>query len=465
MTRFEELRSRYPVFRYETYEIERSPSRLTARFKFSAPPDISFAPEVHFEGLAEGTCEGIGDKGSDPRFLHTSEGEFLDNVIFHLGLIESFSYWKATASPTIEVLAGALSDDQIAWWRDLLIRGMGEYFYRNDIDFTAPDLVRIVSKDAGVTAQPYAAALPSRSLLTIGGGRDSALAAALLRDSGSPFACLMLNPPSAALKIAAMATNAKPLIIRRAICPELLELNRRGYLNGHTPFSAYLAFLGAACLLLYGYSNVIVANERSSEEGNVRFHESEINHQYSKSFRFETCFDEYLAKYLVARARYFSFVRPLYELQIGKAFAQFPEFFSVFKSCNRNRSDSWCGQCPKCVSVFLTMYPFVSHEALVGVFGRNLFEREETIPILRELAGVETKPFECVATTNEIVSALALAIAKVHANGGNLPCVLEYAAGHIAGSKDTRLASTILAAYGPHRIPSDFESFLRRGLK
>ena len=158
-----------------------------------------------------------------------------------------------------------------------------------------------------------------------------------------------------------MATDAKPIVVNRAICSELLDLNRQGYLNGHTPFSAYLAFLGAACLLLYGYSNAVVANERSSEEGNVRFHESEINHQYSKSLRFEASFDEYLKTYLAPGARYFSIVRPLYELQIGRAFSRFPEFFEVFKSCNRNRSDSWCGHCPKCVSVFLTMYPFVSN--------------------------------------------------------------------------------------------------------
>ena len=62
----------------------------------------------------------------------------LKNAVFHLGLIESFSYWKATASPVIEVLAGeSHATDQIRWWEDLLINGMGEFFYRNDIDFTA----------------------------------------------------------------------------------------------------------------------------------------------------------------------------------------------------------------------------------------------------------------------------------------------------------------------------------------
>ena len=255
-----------------------------------------------------------------------------------------------------------------------------------------------------------------------------------------------------------------PVVIRRAICPELLDLNRRGFLNGHTPFSAYLAFLGSACLLLYGYSNVIVANERSSDEGNVVYRGKEINHQYSKSLRFEALFDEYLAKYLVGSARYFSFVRPLYELQIGKLFSNFPDFFEAFKSCNRNRSDSWCGHCPKCVSVFLTMYPFLSHSALMQIFGADLFQREETIPILRELAGLEVKPFECVATTREIIAALSLALAKSKAAGEPLPPVLQYASQRIAGVNENHAASDILASYGPHRISPEFESSLIKAL-
>src|SRR5207247_4258430 len=152
--------------------------------------------------------------------------------------------------------------------------------------------------------------LPRRSLLTMGGGRASALAAALLRDSGHPFTCMMLNPSSAAQKIAGHASASAPVIIRRAICPELLELNRRGYLNGHTPFSAYLAFLGAVCLLLYGYSDIIVANERSSDEGNVHYRGREINHQYSKSLRFETRFEEYFRRFLVSDGSYLSLVIP-----------------------------------------------------------------------------------------------------------------------------------------------------------
>ena len=451
MARVEELRSRYPVFRYERFDLERSSSQVTVRFRFSVPPDISFTPEVSFQPVREGWSDIAED--------------LLHNAVFHLGLIESFSYWKATASPVIEVHAGKLTPEQVAWWEDLLIHGMGEFFYRNRIDFTSTDFVKIVPRPEGRTCVSYDAPLPPRSLLTIGGGRDSALAAGLLRNSGKAFTCMMLNPSSSAAAIARHVSDSDPVVIRRAICPELLELNRRGYLNGHTPFSAYLAFLGAACLLLYGYSNMIVANERSSDEGNVHYLGKEINHQYTKSFAFEEQFDEYLRKCLVRSGRYFSVMRPLYELQIGKLFSRYPEFFELFKSCNRNRSNSWCGQCPKCVSVFLTMYPFLPAATLEGIFGRDLFYSDDTIPTLCELAGLEIKPFECVATTRETTAALALAITKLRNASQPLPPVLEYAARYIPGVNETESATALLAGYGPHRIPQEFESFLTKALK
>src|SRR5262249_30583641 len=155
--------------------------------------------------------------------------EFLDNAVFHLGLIEAFSYWKATASPTIEIYAGNLSVEQVHWWEDLLINGMSEFFYRNDIDFTTDGFVRMIPAGAGAPLAAYNGTLPRRSLPTIGGGRDSALAAGLLRDSGHRFACMMLNPSSAARKIASQATTADAVMIHREICPGLLELNRRGF--------------------------------------------------------------------------------------------------------------------------------------------------------------------------------------------------------------------------------------------
>jgi hypothetical protein len=111
------------------------------------------------------------------------------------------------------------------------------------------------------------------------------------------------------------------------------------------------------------------------------------------------------------------------------------------------------------------MYPFVPRSALMKIFGGDLFNHEGTIPILRELAGFEVKPFECVATTAEIIAALSLAIAKANASGEPLPPVLEYAARNIRGVADLSSAEAILASYGPHRIPEELESILTKAVK
>lgn len=59
-----------------------------------------------------------------------------------------------------------------------------------------------------------------------------------------------------------------------------------------------------------------------------------INHQYSKSYEFENDFEEYSKKYLKTEIKYFSFLRPLNELQIAKLFSKYKKYHKVFKSCN-----------------------------------------------------------------------------------------------------------------------------------
>jgi hypothetical protein len=454
-SKLERLRSQYPVFSYESFAIEPRGSSLRLQFDYRVAPDLSFTTHTVLEDA--------------PDTWRQIPSATLENLVFHLGLIESFSYWKATCSPSIAINAGALSAEQLAWWKDLLLHGMREFFYVNSIDFTSADFVTLSARD-GRVAPAYDQPLSNRSLIPIGGGRDSAFTARVFQQAGAPFGCMLLNPIPAALRIASTVGCDQPVIVKRTLDPRLLELNQAGYLNGHTPFSAMLAFLSGICLVLYDYSNTVIANERSSDESNIVFLGKQINHQYSKSFAFEETFDNYLQKYLVRHGRYFSFVRPLYELQIGRAFARYPEMFSAFRSCNRNqKSDSWCGACPKCLSVFITSYPFVSGADLIGMFGADFFERESTIPIIRQLAGLgEHKPFECVTTFDEAIASLHLCVGKAENDRKPLPVALQYARDSIltpdvnAASLAERLLSNDDRR---HRIPAEFETLLQAAVR
>jgi hypothetical protein len=90
---------------------------------------------------------------------------------------------------------------------------------------------------------------------------------------------------------------------------------------------------------------------------------------------------------------------------------------------------TWCGECPKCLSVFVTTYPFVKPDDLIKIFGpSDFFANPASIPILRSLTGLEDhKPFECVATFDETIGALALCVQSAEALEKQLPCALQYA--------------------------------------
>jgi UDP-N-acetyl-alpha-D-muramoyl-L-alanyl-L-glutamate epimerase len=248
--------------------------------------------------------------------------------------------------------------------------------------------------------------------------------------------------------------------------PRLLDLNRAGYLNGHTPFSALLAMLGISCAILFDYDRVAVSNERSSDEGNVEFLGAEVNHQYSKTFAFETAIREYARRYLAPGVNYFSILRPLFEIQVCRLFAQCREYFSAFKSCNRGQKDgSWCGQCPKCMSVFIALSPFLSSDEIRGIFDRDLFMHPGASALIRALLGMEgPKPFECVGTRQETLVGLFLSIKRRKAEGMALPMALAQAEREIlASQKDlSALSESILSAWSDrHYLPAEYVALLK----
>lgn len=404
---FKNLRDKHPQFVYESFETTLEQGNLKVIFHFLLAPDIEFKPSVIFPNVSQQRLDEIGPK-------------VLENLVFNLGMVELLSYWKAACPTEILIKAGFLNEEQRKWWKNLLIKGLGEFFYTNQIDFTKDDLVEFKVEGSDNHAV-FEGELENRDLILVGGGKDSAVTLEILGKNGGKS--LMLNPTPAAMEIVKISGSKDPIIIQRTIDPKLLELNKAGYLNGHTPFSAYLAFLATIAAVLYNYKNIVVSNEASSNEGNAVWMGQEINHQYSKSFEFENLFREYSKKYL-ANVNYFSFLRPLTELQISKVFAGMNQYHQAFRSCNRGMKENiWCGQCPKCVSTYLTLYPFLGSKT-AEIFGKNLLEDESLVPIVQGLMreNDEVKPFECVATVEEIKVAIFLGLEKA---GAEVPKVLQ----------------------------------------
>lgn len=432
----ETLRAKHPTFTYENFSLTNVRNRLEVAFQFSLTPDITFHSKVSIPLLAEVKHETVA------------------NLVFHLGLVEAISYWKATCSPQLVVKAGQLSEQQTLWWHDLFIHGLGEFFYRNNIDFSDPEFFTITASHDAPTHSKMPAKQLSGDLVMVGGGKDSAVTLETLKDLRGRRNVLMLNPVRPALEIAKVAAYHEPLVVQRTLDSKLFELNRKGYLNGHTPFSAYLAFLGVFVGLLHDYEHLIASNEQSAGEGNTVFLGLEVNHQYSKSVRFEKLFRQYCAAYLQSDIQYFSFLRPLYELQIAQLFVPHLQTYRSFCSCNVNRGESWCNQCPKCAFVYLSLFPFITEKRRRELFGnQDYFATPAIQQHIIDLVGLGThKPFDCVGTTEESVMAVALTIKKYESEQRPLPPFLLMLKDKLP-IQDERIQQTI-----EHRLKTDWNN-------
>jgi hypothetical protein len=404
------LRDKYPVFSYDSYSYRIDNKDLFMQFQFSTGKDIRFKVESSLKYHA-----------SFDTFYTSNDISQLDAFIFSIGMIELISYWKATCSPLIRIEAGTLSKEAILFWKKLYYHGLGEFFYRNGIVADFADFTEIITCGDEVKKTLSSFALKDETIVPIGGGKDSIVTLELMRPLNA--IPMVINPRGATLdtiRIAGFENNF--LEIQRKIDPLLLKLNEQGFLNGHTPFSAMLAFYAVLIAVVSGKKNIALSNELSANEPTVIG--LDINHQYSKSFEFENDFRTYVATYLSKEVNYYSFLRPLNELQIACLFSKQQQYFPVFKSCNvGSKKDIWCCNCAKCLFTFIILSPFIPPEQLHCIFGENLFEKEDLLPVFRELCGLTNeKPFECVGTIEEVCLALVQATKQYD----HLPFLLRY---------------------------------------
>lgn len=402
------LRKKHPQFVYRGFKINHKNNNLKIVFDFQIEPNINFRPEITVKNVDKLSLKKIGDR-------------VLNNLVFHLGLMEIPSYWKATCSRKIIIEAGYLNKDQIKWWKDLMINGLGQFFYENKINWRSPNFfsIKCSDKTRGILV-PFDQGLKNRYLVPVGGGKDSIVSLESLKKQKREINCFLVNPTKAAKKVVKIAGIKKPIVVQRKIAPTLLEMNQKGYLNGHTPFTAILSFLSVFCAVLFDYKNIAFSNEKSADEGNVKYLGKMVNHQYSKTSGFERKFKNYCKKYLAKNVNYFSYLRPYTELEISKMFIKYPQYFSAFSSCNltQKTGQRWCGNCPKCLFVYAILYPFLNQKQLLKIFGEDLFKKKELFPLMKILIGQRGfKPFECVGTKEESQMAFFLSLKKAKKAG------------------------------------------------
>ena len=403
-------RMMFPEFIYESFQYDVQSDGLHIAFCFRLNESICFEPTAFIP------CRPFLNFGRLNK-------DTLDMLVFHIGMIELISYWKAYCPPTVVVKPFRLDAKQVEFWKKLYYNGLGEFFYTNGIRATQDDFLNF-RFEGSCAAAPIAQRLFSSDngqgraegthIVPIGGGKDSVVTLEIISQHERPLP-LIMNPRGATEACVACAgyTMDDVLVIKRTIHPRLLELNRQGALNGHTPFSAMLAFYTLLASALTGCRpNIALSNENSANESTVAG--SYVNHQYSKSLEFENDFRRYVYEYLSPEYNYYSFLRPLSELQIASLFSRHTKYHPVFKSCNvGSKEDIWCGHCAKCLFAYIILSPFMEPERLNAVFGKNMLDDISLQHEFLQLTGnAETKPFECVGTVSEVNSALSMTLAK-----------------------------------------------------
>ena len=385
-----------------------------------------------------------------PNMGHVSK-EAINKLLQSLHIILGISYYKFHCAPKIE-LPYPLSKKEIDFWNTVYQKGLGEFFYKNNLD---PNISPKFSfskensqKDAEINADrrgsdfrvipreiPRNSAIPTKILVGVGGGKDSIVAAELLKEKEFDFTSFNVETgkPSKIVDDIIKIINVGELKIRRLLDGKVHEKHQY---NGHIPISAIYAFLGIFACVLYKYNYFIVSNEHSSNFGNIQYKGLDVNHQWSKSFEFEMLFSDYLSHFISRDVGYFSLLRPFHEIRIVKMFADLGEKYSpYFSSCNsnfrvipetgvpakpatlasgrelpRDSATLWCGKCPKCVFVFTLLSAYLSKKNLLNIFKKNLYEREELLPLFKDVLGFgNMKPFDCVGTFEEAQTALFLA--------------------------------------------------------
>lgn len=448
---FENCRKEYSVFNYNGYAVSMEDQKIVLTYDFEIEGLSSFTPKWYFPNEGKSLEE-------------LEESVIFKNLVFSIGMVELVSYWKIACPKKVVVKAGALTKKQIAWWKELYYYGLGEFFYTNGIEISMEEFMEIVSEGTENTGKKDFVTANGKCLVPVGGGKDSVVSLELLRKAKRDVCAYIINPRGATVNttIAAGLSENQVYSCKRTLDKRMLELNAKGFLNGHTPFSAIVAFSATLTAWLKDMQYITLSNEASANESTVKG--SYVNHQYSKSFKFENDFYEYEKEFIGSGTRYFSLLRPLSEFQIARFFSKCTPYHGVFRSCNAgSKEDKWCGHCSKCLFVYLILSPFLSADEMVRIFGTDMVNDSDMIPIMDQLTGVmDEKPFECVGSRDEVNMACVLVTRKLIEEGKKLPLLYEHYVKSGQYEKNCNTPNTFFTYYeATNLLPEEFIELIK----
>jgi hypothetical protein len=368
-------------------------------------------------------------------------------------LIAGLSYYKAGAARRIDVGTTPLGTHGRRLFKAALSDGLGEFAYRNQIPLSD---VTIEGREGVEPFEPFLD--PNRVLTPFGGGIDSVVTVEQLRERVDQT--LFIVSPSSGrftpLEETATATGLDVVRASRTLDPQIVR-GDESFFNGHVPVTTMVTLLAAVAAVASGRGGVALSNEHSSSIANLRWYNSDINHQWSKSWNAENLIAGALAERVGDGLVVASYLRDRSELWVAQVFADLERYHHVFRSCNRafaqapgDRATGWCGECDKCLFVNLVLAPFLLRSVLRDIFASEPLSDPRRETQLRTLVGLgdEHKPFECVGDPDE--SAVALTEVSRLEEWRDV-AVLRDLADEL---RIERRLSDLLEPQGPSRVPA-----------
>lgn len=410
--------------KFEKFYIEKATfdaNTLVANFYYSFDKQVFFQEQIDFYS-------------PDFSVRKEMEQEQISNILFHLSIAISISYYKLYPTREIIIENGFLDEQDLVFWHTFFLNGLGEFFYKNAIN---PEWLFQISaswKKQEDIKRLLNFELSEKYLLPVWWGKDSIVSSIILQESGYEYTNFIFGKIDHIKQSIIDQDWPKTLLVKRKLSDTLFELNSQGYYNGHIPITGIISFVMTFVCYLYDYKYIVFSNEKSADEQNVFIWNVKVNHQYSKSLEFENDFRKYICKNISTNIEYFSILRGFYELKIAQIFAsKAKKYFPIFSSCNNNfkvhqtwneKWKIWCNTCPKCLFVYMILRPFLKWEEVINIWWKELYTDSSLKQLFSELIDQkQNKPFECVGEKDESFFAAYLGLKKFDLE---VPFLLRY---------------------------------------
>ncbi len=315
----------------------------------------------------------------------------------------------------IDLIAESLSQPVLDLFSKIYQGVFGQHWYENNvIDYAGPEIIYPKASLGNIQPTHIISRDNSTVLAGCGGGKDSIVALKMLEEANISFASMQYSHSvygKADLQhnlISGVLEHASPIKKHKiSIYDDLTDYpflklyfpNNSGITVPETPVSI---FESLPIMLNEGYKYLVLAHEKSANTGNLFWQKlgKEVNHQWGKGYEAEKELNEFIQDNLLSNFTYFSILQPIYDFRIFKNLAKYPEVLPKIHSCNIQKP--WCKKCPKCAYVWLGLMAVFEPASVDAVFGCNMFDDDDLLPIFRAMVGLEEHtPFECIGEIDE----------------------------------------------------------------